>query len=174
MQQLPNLKKLKIISYPDPRLRLVAEPIEKITPEIKELAEIMLDLMIKSQGVGLAAPQVGVSLRLIIVSTTGLRNDAIVLINPLLSNLDGASVHEEGCLSVPGVNAKVRRYATCTVTALDLDGNEVTIEADELAAIAFQHETDHLNGTLFIDKLSTVGKIAARKGIKRLEEKFDK
>ena len=103
-----------------------AEPVTEINSDISDLAERMTDLMEEANGIGLAAPQVGVSLRIIVVSITGKRQDAKVLINPVLSDLQGVSEMEEGCLSIPGVHANVKRAASCSVEAQDIDGNLVT------------------------------------------------
>ena len=169
---LENLDKLRIVFYPDPILSRVADSVREITPEIRGLVERMTDLMVNSEGIGLAAPQVGVSLRVIVVSVTGKREDAKAFINPELSNFSGSSEMEEGCLSIPGVRAKVRRAASCTMKTLDIDGNELVIDAVNLMATVFQHETDHLNGILFIDRLNTISRMACRRGIKQLEQDY--
>ena len=167
-----NDKKLALVCYPDPVLAKPAESIGEITTEIADLAQEMIDLMIKSAGVGLAAPQVGVSIRLFVMSVTGKHEDAQVLINPELSNFDGTSELEEGCLSVPEVRAKVRRSATCTVTATDLHGNRIVMDVMELAATIVQHETDHLDGKLFIDRLNTLSRMACRRALKQLKTDY--
>jgi len=170
--KLENLDKLRIVTYPDPILSRVAEPVREITPEIRGLVERMANLMADSEGIGLAAPQVGVSLRVIVVNVTGKRQDVEVYINPELSNFLGSSEMEEGCLSIPGVRAKVRRAAACTMKALDINGNELVIDAVNLMATVFQHETDHLNGILFIERLNTISRLACRRGIKQLEQDY--
>ena len=167
-----NIDKLSIITYPDPVLKQVAEPVKDVTPEIIKLAQRMTDLMIKNSGIGLAAPQVGVSLRIVVISLTGKHDDAEVFINPELSNFHGRSEMEEGCLSVPNVRAKVQRFGACNVRALDLEGNQFLVDAVELAAIVFQHETDHLDGVLFIDRLNTVSRMVCRRAIKQLEQQY--
>ena len=170
---LSNLNDLRIITYPHPILAQMAQPVERITPEITALAERMTDLMIESSGVGLAAPQVGVSLRLIVVSPTGKRDDAEVLVNPQLSDCQGDFRMEEGCLSIPDVRATVRRYAVCRVSALNLDGNRFITDAVEFAATIYQHETDHLNGILFIDRLNTVSRLACQRTLRQLEQQYE-
>jgi len=167
-----DYNELKIVSYPDPRLKVKAEAIEAITPEIIGLANRMVELMVESSGVGLAAPQVGVSLRLIVISLSGKKEDAEVLVNPNVTNLNGWSEMEEGCLSIPGVRATVKRAAACTVEAMDLEGNQFMMDAVELLATILQHETDHLNGILFIDRLNPITKMGCRKAIKCLEEEW--
>ena len=168
-----DLESLRIRHYPDAILRQVAEPVGEMGAEIADLAERMIDMMLEADGIGLAAPQVGVSLRLIVVCPTGQRDEAEVLVNPQLGNFQGTAETEEGCLSVPGLRAKVRRAAACAVTALDLEGNRFVMEATNLTATVVQHETDHLNGTLFIDRINTVSKISCRKALKQLEREFE-
>ena len=170
---LPDIDTLKIVHYPDPVLAEDAKEISEVNDQIVALAHKMVDLMVESDGVGLAAPQVGVSLRLIVISPTGLKEDAEILVNPVLTNLIGNIDGEEGCLSVPGIRAKVRRAESCTVTAQDLEGNSFTVDAAELPAIILQHETDHLDGILFIDRLNAISKMACRRGIKLLEKEYE-
>lgn len=165
-----DLGGLEIRQYPDPALRQPCLPIADISDEIVALADRMIDLMIAASGIGLAAPQVAVPLRLVVISLTGKRENAEVFINPELHNLHGSSEMEEGCLSIPGIRGKVRRSAACAVEALDLDGNKFVLDAVDLAATCIQHETDHLDGTLFIDRLTAVSQIACRKAIKLLED----
>ncbi|MBN1436840.1 MAG: peptide deformylase [Sedimentisphaerales bacterium] len=172
MYEKIDVAKLHLEHYPAPILRKVAEPVVEIDDTIAALVDLMWDVMFEADGVGLAAPQVGVSLRIFIVSVTGRREDGQVFINPELSNLQGVSETEEGCLSVPGVRSKVRRAGACTVKALDLDGNTFVLEAADLSATAVQHENDHLDGKLFIDRLTTVGRIACRRGLKQLEREY--
>jgi peptide deformylase len=168
----PDLNQLHLRCYPDPVLRDKAQPVENVNSEIAALADLMADIMVKSSGIGLAAPQVGLPLRLIVISLTGKREDVEVLINPVLSDFQGLSEIEEGCLSVPGVRAKVRRPAACAVTALNLDGNQFVMDAVDLAATVVQHEYDHLEGTLFIDRLNAVSRLSCRKTLKQLERDF--
>lgn len=169
-----DLENLQLRYYPDPVLRKPARCLtpDEISPNLVRLSERMIELMVKSAGIGLAAPQIGLPIRLIVLSITGKFDDAFALINPELSSFQGVSEIEEGCLSVPGVHGKVRRSQVCQAKGLDLDGNETVIEAADLSATVLQHETDHLNATLFIDRLSTLGRFAARKSIKALEDKY--
>ena len=164
-----NSQKLKIILYPDPILKKRAQPIEKITPEIKALAENMIDLMVQARGIGLAAPQVGASYRLFVVSLTSDAQDAQVFINPQIKDAQGLSEIEEGCLSLPGIHVKVCRPAECVITAQDLTGESFSFQAHELEASVVQHETDHLDGRLIIDRTTTLQRMACRKTIKQLE-----
>lgn len=147
---------MQIFHYPEPVLVKKAEPIAEIDDSIRQLAEDMAETMYAAPGVGLAAPQVGVSRRLIVLDCSG--NDEpphlIAAVNPEIVAAEGDSFEEEGCLSVPGYYCRIKRKAEVTVRYLDLEGEEQTLEADGLLAIAFQHEIDHLDGVLFVDHLS--------------------
>lgn len=147
---------LPVLQYPDPRLARVSVPIKEVTPEIRDLAANMVETMYARDGVGLAAPQVGEALRLVVIDTSGpgKREDLRILINPELT-LSGPEVEsEEGCLSVNDYRSSVLRSASARVTATDLDGNAVSFDAEDLLSICVQHECDHLNGVLFIDHIS--------------------
>lgn len=141
---------LKIVTEGDPVLREQAKPISKITKRIKKLAKDMLDTMYNANGVGLAAPQVGISERIVVID---IGKGPIVLINPEIIATQGEEKDTEGCLSIPGRNEYVTRAAHVKVSALNLDGDMVKIEGSGLLARALQHEIDHLNGILFIDYL---------------------
>ena len=167
-----DLGKLRILRYPDPVLRKVAEPIEQIGPEVAALAERMIELEIGNDGIGLAATQVGVPLRLIVACLNGSRDDIHVLINPELGDFQGSTDMEEGCLSLPGIRANVRRSTACSMTALDLNGNRIFMDAVDLPARVLQHETDHLDGKLFIDRLSTLSRLACRRVLRQLERDY--
>lgn len=149
---------LEILAYPDKRLREVCKPVEEITPKIRELADNMLETMYKAKGVGLAAPQVGVPLRMLVMDSAVHEEEPKprVVINPELEFLGEEIVSEqEGCLSVPmNYRANVPRYGSVRLRGLDIDGNQLDEVLDSFAAIIIQHETDHLDGKLFIDKLS--------------------
>ncbi|MDR0826577.1 MAG: peptide deformylase [Desulfovibrio sp.] len=147
---------LPVLQYPDPRLTLKAQAVSEITPKIRTLAADMAETMYARDGVGLAAPQVGESLRLVVMDMTGPdeRSDLRVLINPLIV-LSGEEVEaEEGCLSVCDYSAKVARREFARVEALDLDGHHQVFDAQGRMAVCVQHECDHLDGVLFIDRLS--------------------
>ncbi len=145
-----------ILTYPDPQLKKKSAPITIITDEIRELARDMVETMYDAPGVGLAAPQIGVHQRLIVidVSAQDEPDGLIIAINPVIVHSAGESYEEEGCLSVPRYAANVRRHASVTVRGLDLEGREQTWHAEGLLAVAFQHEIDHLDGLLFVDHLS--------------------
>jgi peptide deformylase len=163
---------LKLIEYPDPRLRKASKPVEKIDADIEALAKRMLELMRQSKGVGLAAPQVGLNLRLFVMNPTPEPANDRVYINPELSEAEGSEEDEEGCLSLPGINARVVRDKTVRIRAKDLKGNDIDQKASGYEARVWQHEFDHLNGTLIIDRMGTVAKMGAKKTLKELEEKF--
>jgi len=147
---------LPILTYPNEILSRVSTPIEQITPEIKELAQKMVTTMYEKRGIGLAAPQVGHNIRLITVDISGPdeRKDLIILLNPTIVESSGQIEMEEGCLSVVGYQAKVKRAAKIKVEAIDLQGEKICLQAEELFAVCLQHEIDHLDGILFIDRIS--------------------
>lgn len=144
-----------IVKYGDPVLTRRAEPVGDITPEIQTLIDDMIETMYAAPGIGLAAPQIGVSLRLCVIDITGGRRggEVITLINPEFVERTGMQLEEEGCLSVPGHNATVARPERAVVTGLNREGQPVTIDGTGLLARALQHELDHLDGTLFVDRL---------------------
>lgn len=150
----------EILHYPDPRLREVAKPVEAVTDEIRGLIEDMAETMYDAPGVGLAAPQLGVSLRIFVIDIAAEDepSELRVFINPEIFERDGVQTWNEGCLSFPGVSEEIKRAARVKLRALDAAGNPFELEADGLLAVAVQHETDHLNGVLMIDKLSAIKK----------------
>ncbi len=168
----------EVLQFPDKRLREVSEPITEVTEEIRTLAADMLDVMYDEPGIGLAAPQVGEPIRLIVVDTEWTEEDAernpLVLVNPELSEEQGKITWTEGCLSVPDFQADVERAEKVVLRATDLDGNEVVIEAEGLQAVCFQHEIDHLDGRLFIDRISRLKReMYVRKRKKQLRQELD-
>ena len=164
-----------ILTYPDPELKKKSAPVVVINDGIRELVRDMAETMYDAPGVGLAAPQIGVHQRVIVIDVTA-QDEApglIVAINPVIVHAEGDSYEEEGCLSVPNYAANVRRHARVVVKALDLEGNELTWRADELLAIAFQHEIDHLDGTLFVDHLSPLKRDLFRRRVRRMLAEAD-
>ena len=158
---------MEIVTYPEEVLRRKAEPIDEIDEEVRALADRMTEVMFKEEGVGLAAPQVGVGKRLIVVN---LEEDFHILVNPeLVERSDGEESAEEGCLSVPGPEAPVSRSKKVVVRGKDLDGNEVELTREGLAARVFQHEIDHINGKLFIDHLSEVERSVTLREYRKLQ-----
>ena len=149
------MDKLTILQYPDPRLYTVAKPVAKVDARVQALVSDMLDTMYASNGVGLAATQVDVHERIIVMDTSEERNRPMVLINPeVLQRSAECKEWEEGCLSVPGIYDKVTRPDTVRIRALDAQGEAFEIEADGLTAVCIQHEMDHLLGKMFVDYLS--------------------
>ena len=163
-----------ILTYPNPLLKKKSAPVDSINDATRELARDMIETMYDAPGVGLAAPQNGVLQRVIVIDIAGKNEppELIVAINPIIVHAEGEVYEEEGCLSVPDYAANVKRHASVTVTALVLDGTERTWQAEDLLAIAFQHEIDHLEGILFVDHLSALKReIFQRKARKAAEEK---
>ena len=144
-----------ILHYGDEALRQQAADVVDVTADVRSLIDDMLETMYAAPGVGLAAPQVGVPLRVFVVDPSAGRNadDLVVMINPAVVEQEGVQNEEEGCLSVPGFNAKVRRPAHLVVRGLDHEGEPIEVEGTGLLARAFQHELDHLDGALFLDRL---------------------
>ena len=166
-----------ILTYPDPELKKKSAPVTVINDKTRELVRDMAETMYDAPGVGLAAPQIGVHQRVIVIDISGRDEtpELIVAINPVIVHADGESYEEEGCLSVPKYAANVRRHARVVVKAFNLEGEEVTWKTDGLLAIAFQHEIDHLDGTLFVDHISPLKReIFRRKYRRSLEEQQER
>lgn len=163
---------LTIIHYPDPRLREACSPIEQANGIVAELAERMKDLMFRSKGVGLAAPQVGVTVRLFLASPGFDPADVHVYINPRIIDTEGNAEGEEGCLSFPNIFCKVKRSRTVTVEAVGLDGEPFRQTVSDLHARIVQHEIDHLDGRLLVDRMGSVAKLSHRKALSALEAEY--
>ncbi len=149
------MAKLKILRYPDPRLHTVARPVAEVDARIRQLVDDMLETMYAADGVGLAATQVDVHERVIVMDTSEDRNQPRVLINPeLTARSEELALGEEGCLSVPAIYDKVQRHARVSVRALDREGQQLVFDAEGLLAICVQHEMDHLQGKVFVEYLS--------------------
>ena len=148
----------EVLQFPDERLRRVAKPLELVDDSIRELARDMCDVMYDEPGIGLAAPQLGEAVRLVVVDTEWTEEDAernpLVLVNPEIIEAEGKLVWTEGCLSVPDFQAEVERSETVLLRATSLDGEALEIRSEGLQAVCFQHEIDHLDGKLFIDRIS--------------------
>ena len=166
---------LRILHYPDPILTQKAVPVAEIDDNIKKLAIDMAETMYAAPGVGLAAPQIGVSQRLIVLDCSGKDEpqQLIVAVNPEIVTEEGESFEEEGCLSVPAYFAKVKRSTVVKVRFHDLENRQVEMETDDLLAVAFQHEIDHLNGVLFVDHLSSLKKGIFKKKYVRILEQLE-
>ncbi len=160
---------LEIITIGHPTLSTRALPVKDINQEIVELARNMVETMHRAPGIGLAAPQVNVSLRLITIdlSVGENRDDLIVMVNPEIIETEGEQVGEEGCLSVPGIYEKVARPSRILVRGHNLNGQEINLEASDLLARVFCHEIDHLDGKLFVDRLSPLKRRLVRSRIKK-------
>ena len=169
-----DIANCKITHYPAEVLAGQARPIDKIDDDIQQLVNKMTDIMIQNKGIGLAAPQAGIGLRIFIISLDGTRENVRVFINPVIKPHGEIETHEEGCLSVPQVYTRVKRYAKCTVTATDLQGNKFTEEAEGLYARALQHENDHIEGITIADKMGPAARIAHRRQLKKLLEDHKK
>ena len=158
---------LHVLHYPDDRLRTVAKPVDSVNAEIQQLVADMLETMYAENGIGLAATQVNVHQRVVVIDVSEDRNEPMVFINPEIIARSGDTSYEEGCLSVPQSYAKVERAAEVTVKALDKNGNPFELKADGLLAICLQHELDHLVGKLFIDYLSPLKRDRIRKKLEK-------
>jgi peptide deformylase len=169
---IPPTRDLRIILYPDPRLRKASRPVERFDDDLRALAQRMFELMREDRGVGLAAAQVGVNLRLFVMNPTGKPPDDRVYVNPRLTDAAGDDEADEGCLSLPKITVKVIRSRRLRMVALDLTGKPINEEADGYIARIWQHEVDHLDGILLLDKMSPLDKLAARKTLKELEEEY--
>ncbi len=165
----------EVVQFPDPRLKLVSKPITQITDEIRELAADMIEVMYDEPGIGLAAPQVGASVRMFVIDTEWSDEEVgrhpLVVINPEISERDGRISWDEGCLSVPDYNAVVERDARITLQGLDLDGQPIVEHAEGLRAVCIQHEVDHLDGIHYIARISRLKRgLYVKKRRKQLAE----
>lgn len=154
---------LEILHYPDPRLRNRAAPVESVDDQIDKLVADMLETMYDAPGIGLAAIQVNVSHRVVVIDVSEDKSDPLCLINPELLDARGLVEMEEGCLSIPGVYENVQRAEQVRVRALNRDGKRFTLDADGILAVCIQHEIDHLDGKLFVDYLSRLKQQRIRK-----------
>ena len=161
------MTKLAILEYPDPRLRKKAAPVAVVNDALRQLADNMLETMYAAKGVGLAATQVDVHKRLIVLDVSEERDRPLVLINPELLKSEGKGPGEEGCLSLPGIYEKLSRATHICVRALGRDGNPFEMDADGLLAVCIQHEIDHLEGKLFVDYLSELKRQLIRRRLEK-------
>ena len=145
---------LPVLKYPDPRLHKVATKVERVDEEVRRLISDMAETMYAAPGIGLAATQVDVHRRIIVIDISDTRDELRTFINPEILEKSGEAVWEEGCLSVPGIYEKVQRAQKVRVRALDARGEPYTLEAEDLLAVCIQHEIDHLDGKIFIERLS--------------------
>lgn len=164
---------LHVLHYPDERLRTIAKPVEKVDAEIQKIVDDMFETMYLEEGIGLAAIQVNIHQRIIVIDVSETRDQRLVLINPELLDADGDTGIEEGCLSIPEQRAFIPRAEHVKVKALDYNGKPFELEADDLLAICIQHEMDHLVGKLFVDYLSPLKRQRIRQKVEKLD-KLDK
>src|SRR5690606_27820674 len=153
--------------FPDPRLRRVAKPVAEVTDEIRQLIDDMFETMYAAPGIGLAAVQVNVPWRVVVIDVSDEGNQPLALINPEILEKDGVETMQEGCLSVPGFYETVQRAERIRFRCLDRDGNAVERDADGLLAVCVQHEIDHLDGKLFVDYLSDLKRTRIRKKLEK-------
>ncbi len=158
---------LKILQYPDERLHTIAVPVSQIDDKIRILIRDMADTMYAAPGIGLAATQVDVHQRVIVIDTSETHDQLLVLINPEIIASHGVSDYEEGCLSVPGVYGKVQRAEAVTVKALDAEGTAFELDADGLLAVCIQHEMDHLAGKVFVEYWSRLKQVRTLAKLKK-------
>jgi peptide deformylase len=158
---------LNILYFPDPRLRNVARPVKQVDDTVRKLTDDMLETMYAAPGIGLAATQVNVDKRVIVIDVSEDRDQPLYLINPEILELEGEEDMEEGCLSVPGVFEAVQRADRVRIRALGRDGQPFEMEANDLLAVCIQHEIDHLDGKLFVDYLSQLKRTRIRKKLEK-------
>jgi peptide deformylase len=168
-----DLENLTIVHYPDPALRKTCQPITGFGEDLAAFARRMLELMHAGRGIGLAAPQVGVLKRLFVMNHTGDPKDDMVFVNPEIRDMHGSREAEEGCLSLPEIYVQVRRATRCRIVAQDVEGNPINLEGEDLLCRVWQHETDHLNGILVLDRMGPSDKIATKKRLKELEAAYN-
>jgi peptide deformylase len=157
----------QILHYPDPRLRHLAETVERVDDQIRALIDDMAETMYQAPGIGLAAPQINVPRRVIVIDTSTTKSDLLVLVNPEIIYHQGEQTLEEGCLSVPGIYETVTRAERIKVRALDRHGKQFELDTSELLATCIQHEIDHLEGKLFVDYLSRLKQQRIRKKMQK-------
>ncbi|MGD8311781.1 MAG: peptide deformylase [Gammaproteobacteria bacterium] len=158
---------LDVLHYPDPRLRTEARPVAQVDDNVRQLVDNMLETMYAAPGIGLAATQVNVHKRVVVIDVSEEKDKPLCLINPEIVELGGIEEMEEGCLSVPGVYETVQRADQVRVRALDRDGRTIELAADGLLAVCIQHEVDHLDGKLFVDYLSQLKRTRIRKKLEK-------
>lgn len=167
-----DLSDLRVMKYPDPRLRKICIPVDAVDTSVRALVERMWELMLSGRGVGLAAPQVGLTVRLFVASPDFGADDLRVYVNPEIIDARETFEADEGCLSFPGIHCNIKRSRIVTVRALGLRGEQFEETVEDLGARIVQHEIDHLDGRLLVDRMSTVARLANRRVLKELEEQF--
>jgi peptide deformylase len=161
--------------YPEPILRKQAQPVADFGPELARTVAAMFERMFASKGVGLAAPQVGLKQQILVANPTGDRQDDLVLVNPTITARSGAdTLYDEGCLSFPGIYAEIKRPERCTVVAFDVEGRKFEKEYDGFLARIVQHEFDHLEGVLLVDRMSPADKLKNRGALEELVDRYQR
>jgi len=172
-QSMSDLLEFELTLYPTPVLRKVAAPVEVFDERLAEVVKAMYRRMVESKGVGLAAPQVGLRQRILIVNPTGEEQDNLTLINPTVVGRSGpTTVFEEGCLSFPGIYAEVSRPSRCRVKAFDMQGQEFEADYDDFVSRIIQHEFDHLEGILLVDRMSPADKLRNKAVLEEMVEDY--
>ncbi|MFM1873841.1 MAG: Peptide deformylase 1, partial [Planctomycetota bacterium] len=165
----------EVLIYPHPILRRGGQPITRFDQDLRDLSAKMMEAMYEEGGVGLAAPQVGIEQKLLVLNPTGSKDDRsgeMTLCNPKITKKKGREFEEEGCLSFPGIHAEVERWVDITVTYQDLDGQEQTLKTDGWLARIIQHELDHLDGIVFTDRLTAAEKLRVKAQLTDLEDRY--
>jgi peptide deformylase len=163
--------RLRIVHYPEPVLRIRAKPVPAIDENVRTVVRRMIEIMHDAKGLGLAAPQVGLTWRLFVTAAHEGSDTDRVFINPRISVINREMIaHEEGCLSLPGIHVEIRRPAGIEITATDLHGEEFTLRSEAFLARVWQHEFDHIEGVLIIDRMSPIDRLATRKALKELRQ----
>ena len=173
-QAIADLENMTVVKYPDPVLAEQCTLVEDFDDDLRALAEKMHEIMFATNGVGLAAPQVGVTIQLFLASPEFDPEETYAYVNPRIVETDGSAIDEEGCLSFPGVYAKIKRSSKVTVEYEDLDGVTYRETCEDLHARIVQHEGDHLEGRLLVDRMGSVAKLAARRALNNLEDKYNR
>ena len=168
------MSRLEILEFPDPRLRTVAKPVEAFGPELGEFIDEMIETMYSAKGIGLAATQVNVHKRLLVLDVSVSQDQPRIYINPKILESDGSETCEEGCLSVPGIYAEVERAEKIRIFALDRDGKAFEEDLEGIHAVCLQHEMDHLEGKLFVDYLSPLKQRLVRKKLEKQRRQENK
>lgn len=158
---------LSILHYPDPRLHTIARPVTAVDDRIRRLIQDMAETMYAAPGIGLAATQVDVHQQVVVIDISESRNQLLVLVNPQIVDSSGTQEYEEGCLSVPGIYETVRRAERVRVEALDVHGEQFSLEAEGLLAVCIQHEIDHLKGKVFVERLSQLKQVRIKNKLKK-------
>ena len=167
-----GIPSLRILKYPSPALRETGRPVDPADESLGALVEKMFELMFSASGVGLSATQVGVSACMFVCSPSCQADDRLVCLNPEIVSVAGSQTEEEGCLSLPGITCNIKRAETVVLAAVDMAGQRFEITGQGLTARLFQHELDHLNGKLLVDRMGSVAKLANRRALQDLEHQF--